>query len=64
MASFVLTLARETGWTEQFILYDLPLSRALQYRHAILRAAGYWTLAPHAAPQQQWAKLKALFRRT
>lgn len=59
LADFVLTLARETGWEESFILLDLPLSRALQYRHVILRRRGFWTLAPTAAPESQLSRLKA-----
>lgn len=37
-------LAKETGWPERFILWELPLSRALGYYHASLRAAGAWTV--------------------
>lgn len=39
-------LARETGWKERFIVWELPLSRALGYYHAALRAEGAWTVAP------------------
>jgi len=39
-------LAKNTGWPEAFILWQLPLSRALNYQHAILRAEGLWTVAP------------------
>ncbi|MEQ1862329.1 MAG: hypothetical protein ABMA13_20615 [Chthoniobacteraceae bacterium] len=59
MASFVITLARETGWSEDFILNVLPMSRALQYRHCILRAAGYWTVPPSGAPDEQMTRLRA-----
>lgn len=55
----MLTLASETGWSEEFIFSELPLARALQYRHVILRRRGFWTLAPSEAPQNQLAKLKA-----
>jgi hypothetical protein len=40
----VFTLARETGWPEYFILWELPLARALAYQHAALRAHGVWTV--------------------
>jgi hypothetical protein len=40
----VFTLARETGWPEHFILWELPLARALAYQHAALRAHGVWTV--------------------
>jgi hypothetical protein len=42
----LFTLARETGWSEPFILWELPLSRALQYHHCTLRASLAWTVAP------------------
>jgi hypothetical protein len=52
-ASFVFTLARETGWPEQFIVWELPLARLLQYQHCALRAHDAWTVsvAPSAAHQ-------------
>lgn len=31
-------LAKETGWSERYILEELPYARGLQYMHAILRA--------------------------
>jgi len=42
----LFTLARETGWSEHFILWELPLPRAMQYYHAALRASLAWTVAP------------------
>ena len=50
-ASFVFTLARETGWPEHFIFWELPLSRLLQYQHCALRAHDVWTVpvAPRVA---------------
>lgn len=42
----VFTLAKETGWPEHFILWELPLARALAYQHAALRAHGVWTVKP------------------
>ena len=43
-ASFVFTLARETGWSEHFIFWELPLARLLQYQHCALRAHDVWTV--------------------
>lgn len=63
MASLVIMLARETGWSEQFILFELPLSRALQYRHAIKRDEGFWTVSPSAAPAEQLSRLRSLLKR-
>ncbi|NDC18699.1 MAG: hypothetical protein EBZ87_00305 [Microbacteriaceae bacterium] len=40
MASYVITLASQTGWTESFILNDLPLARGFQYQHCIWRMNG------------------------
>jgi hydroxymethylpyrimidine pyrophosphatase-like HAD family hydrolase len=36
MASYVIGLAASTGWTEHFIMWELPLSRGLQYQHATI----------------------------
>ena len=43
-AAFVFGLAKETGWSEHFILWELPYARALQYFHALLWANGQWTV--------------------
>jgi len=42
----VYTLARDTGWPEHFILWKLPMARALQYYHCALQSANLWTLEP------------------
>jgi hypothetical protein len=39
-------LARETGWPEDYIIWQLPLSRLLQYQHCALRANDVWTVPP------------------
>lgn len=44
-ASYVIGLARSTGWPEQFILWELPLVRGLLYQHAALYAEGAKTIA-------------------
>jgi hypothetical protein len=36
----VVTLAEATGWSEEFILWALPLARGEQYLHAILVSHG------------------------
>ncbi|NBW10685.1 MAG: hypothetical protein EBR82_21935 [Caulobacteraceae bacterium] len=43
MASYVITLASQTGWTEDFILNELPLARGFQYQHCIWRMNGIST---------------------
>jgi hypothetical protein len=43
VASYVITLASQTGWTEDFILNELPLSRGFQYQHCIWRMNGIST---------------------
>jgi hypothetical protein len=48
----VFALAQNTGWTEEHILWEVPLSRALQYWHAWLYASGIWTV-PKSAPLEQ-----------
>jgi len=56
----VFTLARETGWPEAFILWELPLPRALQYYHCALRASLAWTVAPSEPAMDQFHRLEAL----
>jgi hypothetical protein len=43
-------LAEKTGWSENFILWELPLHRLYQYYHAALRAVDAWTVMPMPAP--------------
>lgn len=40
----MFTLARETNWSEEYILWELPFVRALQYRHCVLRSNDVWTV--------------------
>jgi len=40
----VFTLASQTGWSEDFIVWELPFDRAVQYQHAALYANGAWTV--------------------
>jgi hypothetical protein len=40
VTSYVITLASKTGWDENYILWELPLSRGFQYQHAIWRLHG------------------------
>lgn len=56
----VYTLARETGWTEHFILWELPLHRALAYQHAALRAHGVWTIQPAPPAETSLAAILTL----
>ena len=56
----MFTLARETGWPEAFLLWKLPLPRALQYYHCALRASLAWTVAPGPAAIDQLRRLETL----
>lgn len=40
----VYTIARDTGWDEDYIIYRLPMARAMQYYHCALQMANLWTL--------------------
>jgi len=53
-------MARETGWPERYILWELPLARLLQYQHCALRANDVWTVPPGPAPQAVADKFDAL----
>lgn len=52
-------LAVEFGWSEEFILLWLPLSRAEQYYHALLRRADWLTTLPLPRASEQAAQLAA-----
>ena len=56
----MFTLARETGWSEDFLIWELPLPRALQYYHCALRSALAWTVEPGPGPVDQLKRLEAL----
>lgn len=56
----VFTLARETGWAESFIVWKLPLVRALEYYHAALWAAGAWTVKRGKSVSEQVANIEAM----
>lgn len=36
----MIGIAHHTGWSEHFILWELPLARGMQYQHAIAYANG------------------------
>lgn len=59
VASYVIGLAMNTGWTEEFIVWELPLSRGLQYQHAALYANGAKTVPSDATTERQLADLEA-----
>ncbi len=56
----MFTLARETGWPEAFILWELPLPRALQYYHCALRASLAWTVTPSEPMIDELKRLEIL----
>jgi hypothetical protein len=56
----VFTLARETGWPEAFVVWELPLPRALQYYHCALRSSLAWTIAPGEPAMEQLRRLESL----
>lgn len=63
----VFAIASNTGWAEDFILWMLPLSRALQYWHAWLYSEGVWTVPKQPPAQNEFdavaAQLAALDER-
>jgi hypothetical protein len=58
VASYVIGLAMNTGWTEEFVLWELPLSRGLQYQHAILYANGAKTVPSESTMEAELARLE------
>lgn len=55
----MFALARETGWTRDFILWELSLTEVLQYNHCALRALGCWTVEPMPDVRDQIARMEA-----
>lgn len=39
-------MAEKTGWSERFILWELPLQRLVAYEHVVMRMGGVWTVPP------------------
>lgn len=56
----MLTLARETGWTEEHILWRVPLTRALQYYHGALFYHGAQTVPPVEDARQIFERMAEL----
>ena len=56
----VFSLAKETGWPESFILWELPLVRVLEYQHAILWGNGAWTVRAEGRLEDQIRLLQTL----
>jgi len=44
IASYLITIASQTGWQRDFILWELPLSQGWQLQHAILISNGATTV--------------------
>lgn len=44
----IFTLAKETGWPEERLLWGIPFARLLQYYHAALRSHDLWTVPAEA----------------
>ena len=62
IARRVFRIARGTGWSEDYILWHLPLPRALQYFHCSLWEDGAWTVEPSAPVSQRLEHLEAAAR--
>jgi hypothetical protein len=54
-------LATATGWTEHFILWELPLERLLAYEHANLRSKDVWTVSRNLVTQTALPSMAAFF---
>lgn len=55
----VYTVAKETGWPERFIAWDLPIVRAMEYYHAALWSNGVWTVRNERTAEQELSGLLA-----
>jgi hypothetical protein len=54
-------LAKATGWSESFIIWQLPLVRLLAYEHANLRANDVWTVRRKAVNERSLAPIRQFF---
>jgi hypothetical protein len=54
-------LAKATGWSERFILWELPLVRLVSYEHANLRANDIWTVRYEEVTPQKLAPVSGFF---
>jgi hypothetical protein len=63
LASWIFLLARDTGWSRDFILWELSYAEWLQYRHVQLRSADEWTVVatPWLPAASQLEALRAAF---
>jgi len=52
LAHVVHLLAKEYGWSEKAIIWEIPLARSLQYYHCALQAANLWTLEPDGSSEK------------
>ena len=50
-------MAFETKWHVPEIML-MPFAQLVQIRHCQIVKAGYWTLAPDAAPDEQFERLQ------
>ena len=64
LESFVFALASNYGFTEKFILWKLPYTRALKYLHAALWANGAWTVKAKQPVKQEYEQLFAIANQT
>jgi hypothetical protein len=55
-----VTLARETGWSETFILDEIPMSRALRYWHAAIWINGAKTTKNREPEAKKLAQIDAM----
>ena len=58
IATFILALARDTGWHRDFILWRLSLAELLLYQQATVFLGGqYWLVEPATPALEQWGTL-------
>ena len=58
-ASYLITLASHTGWSRDFILWELPLAQGFQLQHAVLIQSGATTVPTLESGLAELAELEA-----
>jgi hypothetical protein len=56
----MFALASQTGWPEHYLLWELPLARALQYWHSWLYSNGVWTVPRGKPVAREFEELQQL----
>jgi hypothetical protein len=58
IASMIISLANSTGWSEQYLLWELPMSRAIIYNECIAYQNGAELMPTELAMANEFANMQ------